>query len=105
MWVIFARAPPPDVQVWPGRRVLALVDAVAWPAAWATLLLGISAPLGLAGQCALAWCGVAAVRRAARAVFENHRYHFTTWRWGRWFFLALLFGYALKLAALVTVSR
>ncbi len=102
MWVIFARAPQPDAQFWPGRRVFAFVDAFAWPAAWATWLLGLSAPLGLAGQCALAWCGVAAVQRAIRAVFENHRYHFTTWRWGRWVALALVFGYALKLTAFLS---
>ncbi len=103
MWVIFARAPPPDVQVWPGRRVLALVDAVAWPAAWAAWLLGLPVPLGLAGQFALAYCGVAALRRAIRAAVQNHRYHFTTWRWGRWLLLALAFGYALKLAVLLSV--
>lgn len=98
MLVIFARAPLPDVQVWPGRRLLALADAIAWPAAWAVWLLGLSVPLGLVGQCALAWCGVAAVRRALRAVLQNHRYHFTTWRWGRWLVVVLLFGYSLKLA-------
>jgi hypothetical protein len=102
MWVIFARAPPPDAQVWPGRRVLAFVDAVAWPAAWAVWMLGLSVPLGLAGQFALAWCGVAAARRAFRAVFQNHRYHFTTWRWGRWLVMMLLFGYSLKLAVHLT---
>lgn len=98
MWVILARAPPPDAQVWPGRRVLAFVDAVAWPAAWAAWLLGLSMQFGLAGQFALAWCGVAAARRAFRAVLQNHRYHFTTWRWGRWLGVMLLFGYSLKLA-------
>jgi len=98
MWVIFARAPLPDAQVWPGRRVLAFVDAVAWPAAWAAWLLGLSVPLGLASQFALAWCGVSATRRALRAVLQNHRYHFTTWRWGRWLVVMLLFGYSLKLA-------
>lgn len=105
MWVIFARASPPDAQVWLGRRMLALVDAIAWPAAFAAWLLGLSVPLGLVGQFALAWCGVAAVRRAARALGENHRYHFTTWRWGRWLFLAVLFGYALKLAVALTAWR
>ena len=30
-WVIFARASPPDAAIWPGRRVLAFVDAVVWP--------------------------------------------------------------------------
>jgi hypothetical protein len=102
MWVIFARAPPPDAQVWPGRRMLALVDAVAWPAVWATWLLALPVPFGLAGQCALAWCCVAAQRRAVRAVAQNHRYRFTTWRWGRWLLFVLLFGYTLKLAALLS---
>ena len=38
MWVLFARAPPPDAAYWPGRRWLAAVDAVAWPAtAWSVL--------------------------------------------------------------------
>lgn len=98
-WMIFARAPLPDVAVWPGRRALAFVDAVAWPVAWASLVLGATMPLGLVGQCALAYCGVATVQRAYRAVIQNHRYHFTTWRWGRWFVLVLAFGYFLKLAA------
>ena len=98
MWMIFARAPPPDALVWPGRRALALVDAVAWPVAWVTFVLGLPMPLGLAGQCVLAYCGVAALRRAHRALVQNHRYHFTTWRWGRWVVLALAFGFALKLA-------
>jgi hypothetical protein len=96
--MIFARAPPPDVVVWRGRCTLALLDAVAWPAAWATFILGTTMPVGLVGQFALAYCGVAAIQRAYRAVIENHRYHFTTWRWGRWFVLVVAFGYALKLA-------
>jgi hypothetical protein len=102
MWVIFARAPLPDAEVWPGRRVLALADAVAWPVAWATFIIGLPTPVALAGQFALACCGVAALRRAIRAVAQNHRYHFTTWRWGRWVVFALVFGYALKLAALIS---
>ena len=57
MWVIFARAPPPDAWVWPGRRALAFVDAVAWPVAWATFILAVPVPLGLVGQCVLAYCG------------------------------------------------
>ena len=104
-WMIFARAPPPDVVVWPGRRALAVVDALAWPAAWASLVLGAIMPLGLVGQFALAYCSIAAVQRAYQAVIQNHRYHFTTWRWGRWLVLALLFGYALKLAAVLTAWR
>jgi hypothetical protein len=100
MWFIFARAPAPDARVWPGRRALALADAFAWPMFWANVVLGLPMPLGLAGQCVLVICGVAALRRVHRAVTQNHRYHFTTWRWGRWVVLALASGNALKLAAM-----
>ncbi len=102
MWVIFARAPPPDAVVWPGRRALALVDAVAWPAAWAGLVLGMPVSSGLAGPFALALCAASAVTRAHRAVAHNHRYHFTTWRWGRRLVFVLAIGYALKLAVLLS---
>lgn len=103
MWVIFARAPPPpDAVVWPGRRALALVDAVAWPVAWAGFVLGLPVPAGLAGHFALALCAVSALARAHRAVAHNQRYHFTTWRWGRRLVLVLAFGYALKLAVLLS---
>lgn len=102
MWVIFARAPLPDARVWPGRRALALVDAVAWPAAWAALVMGLPVPTGLAGHCVIAVCAVSALGRAHRAVADNHRYHFSTWRWGRRLLLVLLFGYALKLAMLIS---
>lgn len=103
MWVIFARAPLPDVVVWPGRRALALVDAVAWPAAWATLVLGLPVSSGLAGPFALALCAVSALTRAHRAIAHNHRYHFTTWCWGWRVVFVLAFGYALKLATLLSV--
>lgn len=102
MWMIFARAPRPDARVWPGRRLLAIVDAVAWPTVLAGGLIGVALPLGVVGQCALACCGVAAVRRAIRAVAANHRYHFTTWLWGRWLGLGLLFGGALKAVAVLS---
>lgn len=102
MWVIFARAPSPDAVVWPGRRGLALVDAVAWPAAWAAFVLSLPVSSGLAGLFALALCAVSAVTRVHRAVALNHRYHFTTWRWGRRLVFVLAIGYALKLAVLLS---
>lgn len=102
MWVIFARAPPPDAVVWPGRRALALVDAVAWPAAWAAFVLGLPVSGGLLGNFALALCAVSALTRAHRAVANNHRYHFTTWRWGHRLVFVLVFGYAMKLAVLLS---
>lgn len=100
MWVIFARATPPDAVVWPGRRALAVVDAVAWPTAWAAFVLGLPVPGGVTGLFALALCAVSAFTRAHRAVAHNHRYHFTTWRWGRRLVFILAFGCAMKLAVL-----
>lgn len=102
MWVIFARAPPPDAVVWPGRRALALIDALAWPAAWTAFVLGLPVSGGLVGHFALALCAVSALTRARRAVANNHRYHFTTWRWGRRLVFVPALGYALKLAVLLS---
>ncbi len=102
MWLLFARAPPPDVHVWPGRRALAFVDAVVWPAGLAALILGAPFPGGVVGMSAVAFCAVAVFRRAYRATFQNHRYHFTTWRWGLRLALVLAFGYALKLAVMLS---
>ncbi len=101
-WLIFARAPPPDAVVWPGRRVLALVDAVAWPIAWAVFIVGWPASGGLVRHVALALCAVSVLARAHRAVAHNPRYRFTTWRWGRRLMFVLAFGYALKLAVLLS---
>lgn len=97
MWVVLVRAPLPDAQVWPGRRALALVDAVAWPMGWAAVVLSVPAPAGLVGPCALAVCAVAALGRAYRAVAINHRYYFTTWRWGRRVAILSVFVGVLKL--------
>ena len=102
MWVNFARAPPPDAVVWPGRRALALVDAVVWPAASAVFILGLPFSGGLAGVVALALCAMSALTRAHRAIAFNHRYHFTTWRWGCRLVFVLAIGYALKLAAVLS---
>jgi hypothetical protein len=102
MWLMFARAPRPDAQVWPGRRALAVVDAVAWPGACALFLVGQSLAQGVATHVVLAGCMVAALRRVHRALARNHRYHFTAWRWGRWLAMALCFGFALKLTAVVS---
>jgi hypothetical protein len=43
---------------------------------------------------------VSAFGRLRRAAWQNHRYHFTTWRWGRVAVSFLLLGLALKLAML-----
>lgn len=101
MWIFITHAPLPDVEVWPGRHALALLDALAWPVGWAALVLTSSVPTGVVGQVIVGWCAVAALRRTWRALAENHRYHFTTWRVLRWVLPLLVFAYAIKLAAWV----
>lgn len=83
MWVLFARAPPPDAPYWPGRRWLAAVDAVAWPGAAWYWLGQVAGSGGLVLALAMTFVVVSAVRRLLTALLRNHRYHFTTWRWGR----------------------
>ena len=78
MWMFIMLGLRPDARCWPGRRMLALVDAVIWPAAAAAGILQIPVQTGTFGQVMLAVCGVAAVRRAWRAGLVNHRYRFTT---------------------------
>ena len=83
MWVLFTRGPPPDAPYWPGRRWLAAIDAVAWPgAAWYGLSHVVGSG-GIAVALPMALLVVSAVRRLHSALFVNHQYHFTTWRWGR----------------------
>lgn len=102
MWVLFARAPPPDAPYWPGRRWLAAVDAVVWPgAAWAALN-HVADRGGLLLAFIMAMLVMSAARRLLRALLANHRYHFTTWRWGRRLVFVLAIGYALKLAVLLS---
>jgi multisubunit Na+/H+ antiporter MnhE subunit len=82
MWMLFARAPPPDVPYWTGRRWLAAIDAVAWPGVAWCALSQLPGSGGLVLALATALIVVSAVRRLLTALLANHRYHFTTWRWG-----------------------
>ena len=97
MWVLFARAPPPDAPYWPGRRWLAAVDAVVWPGAvwyWLSQFAGTG---GLVLALAMALLVVSMGRRLFTALLVNHRYRFTTWRWGRALGWMVVFGALLKL--------
>ena len=98
MWLLLARTPLPDVPYWPGRRVLADVDAVAWPLVWIALALQLPRPLGIVGSVLIALATLSAFGRVHRALWLNHRYHFTTWRCGRVVAGLLLIGVVLKMA-------
>lgn len=97
MWVLFARAPPPDAPYWPGRRWLAAIDAVAWPGVAWSALHELASCGGLVLALAMALLVVSAARRLFAALLANHRYHFTTWRWGRVLTWMLAVGILLKL--------
>ena len=100
MWLLVAREPRPDAPYWRGRRLLAAVDALLWPLLWAVLLDHAPKPVGLMGPAAIAVAILCAIGRLHRALFLNHRYLFTTWRWGRSAAALLLIGLVLKLTML-----
>jgi hypothetical protein len=99
MWLILTRALHPDAAYWPGRRWFAAVDAVTWPAMWVMLLNEVPLRAGALGLVVTACAIGSGALRLHRAIAMNHRYRFTTWRWGRVLAGLLLFGGLLKLAA------
>ena len=102
MWIVLTPAPRPDAPEWPGRRWLAAADALAWPAAWAVgAAMALRSTGGLVWPVVIALAACAALSRSYRAVWMNHRYRFTTWRWGKLAGALFLIGFVLKL----TVAR
>lgn len=83
MWLLVAREPLPDAPYWPGRHMLAAIDATVWPILWVLLVSHAPGPVGLVGPLVSAVALLCALGRLHRAVWVNHRYRFTTWRWGR----------------------
>lgn len=96
MWLLLSREPHPDAPYWPGRRSLAAIDAVIWPLLLAIGFAHMSKPVGLVGPFIAAMSLLIALERLHRAVWVNHRYRFTIWRWGRVVAALLLVGVALK---------
>ena len=97
MWLVVAREPKPDAPYWPGRRILAAVDAAVWPLLWVLVFIHAPKPVGLVGPFVAAVALLCALGRLHRALWINHRYQFTTWRWGRIAAALLLIGAVLKL--------
>lgn len=98
MWLLVAREPRPDAPDWPGRRLLAAVDAVAWPLIWVLLMQHAPQPAGLIGPFVVALAVLVGLGRLHRALWVNRRYRFTTWRWGRVLASTLMIGAVLKLS-------
>ena len=97
MWLLVAREPWPDAPDWRGRRLFAVFDAILWPLVWVWLFWHAPEPVGLVGPFVTAFAVLFGLRRLHRALWVNHRYRFTTWRWGRVLAAMLLIGAILKL--------
>lgn len=101
MFLIVQREPRPDAPDWSGRRWLAAVDALAWPLAWVWLVRTVPMPVGVFGPVVTALAVLCGVSRLLRAVFNNHRYWFTTWRWAKVAAALWLVGVAMKLSVML----
>lgn len=97
MWLLCARAPAPDAPYWPGRRWLAAVDAAVWPLLWVLVVSHAPKPVGLIGPFVAAVALLCTLDRLHRALWVNHRYRFTTWRWGRIVAALVFIGAVMKL--------
>jgi hypothetical protein len=97
VWMLWARAPPPDAPYWPGRRGCAAVDAVVWPVLWVFACGQSQQPTGMVGMFLVAFALLCALDRLYRALWVNHRYRFTTWRWARVIAGIFLFAVMLRL--------
>jgi hypothetical protein len=96
MWLLVTRESRPDAPYWPGRRWLAAVDAVVWPAHWGAALGHLQRAGGSFVPVAVVVLKLNALVRLHRALLENHRYRFTACRWARGLVGALALGCVLK---------
>ena len=99
MWLVFARSPRPDAVLFPGRRLLAVLDALAWPLLGFAAVTAIPGNTGVVGLVAKGLLVFGAMLRCARALACNERYRFTTLRWGMPIAALLVLGAVMKLVA------
>lgn len=97
MWLMWTRAAEPDAPYWPGRRWLAAVDALVWPFFWVLVVSHAPRPVGLVESFVAVVAMLFAFGRLQRALWMNHRYRFTTWRWGRVAAVLLFVGLVMRL--------
>ena len=99
MALIFVREVRPDAHAWRGRKLLALLDAVAWPGIWIFAVRHAPFDTAAVGDFIVAAAVVIAGLRTVKALSQNERYRFTTWRWGRFALALIVVGLLLKMAA------
>jgi hypothetical protein len=97
MFIVMTRVSRADAPDWPGRKGLAAIDAVVWPILWIFLFRHLPTHIGLVGSVGCAAAVLCAITRLQRALLMNHRYWFTTWRWGKVVGAMLLMGWVMKL--------
>jgi len=96
--ILFQRAARPDASLWRGRRLLAAVDALVWPALWVAVALAEPFGSGIVGVAVVACALFSAATRLHQAICQNERYEFTTWRWGRPLIVLVAIGAVVKVA-------
>lgn len=99
MWLLVARESGPDAPQWAGRKSLAVLDAVAWPLLAVLMVFQSGVPLGVVGSVLAVAAFALSVARLRRAIWLNHRYRFTTWRWGGVVLGLIWLGTTLKMLA------
>ena len=99
MWLLVAREPMQDAPQWSGRKSLAALDALAWPLAAVLLIFLSPLHLGVVGPVLMAAVLLLSVSRLRQAIWMNHRYRFTTWRWGGLALGVVVVGAILKMTA------
>lgn len=80
MWIVLARSPRPLAHVWPGRVPLAVLDALAWPAAWIYGVAHLPIDAGLISRVSVAVALLLAAVLTWTALAHNEQYCFLTWR-------------------------
>ena len=102
VFLLISREPRPEFAYWPGRRVLAALDAMVWPSAVAVIVAASPLNVGAFGAVVIVVAAYFGAQRLYRALWMNQRYRFTTWVWGKRLGALLLLGLLLKVALQVT---
>lgn len=101
MFILLSPPPLPDAPQWSGRRWFAALDALVWPMTWLVGIAAAAFPSEVVGWVGAAGAIGSAAVRCRRAMWLNHRYRFTTLRWGRLLGALLALGILLKVAQLI----